>query len=253
MNIASRCMNEWEELLSIQLNSFSELAQPTEKSPHRQLMHLFTSVYKTKTSESHRADVKSTLKHVSTLMEEKFGDEPVYLNKALNEYSLDEFHAYLKRCISREKLHNRYANVLQTTYKCLLNRAIDIKIQNFEKFYLPPEFCYITRVTCRYKPYSQEERVRIINAIDSDIAEYTKLTKPYVKSGLGRPVINSNGKLIIRKKDNPSIDEARWLFENRMNCTPVRNSTELESNRVNRIFYRIIKSNNLEFEFSLSH
>lgn len=248
MNIASRCMNEWEELLLIQLNSFSELAQPTEKSPHRQLMHLFTSVYKTKTSESHRADVKSTLKHVSTLMEEKFGDEPVYLNKAFNEYSLDEFHAYLKRCISRDKLHNRYANVLQTTYKCLLNRAIDIKIQNFEKFYLPPAFCYNTRVTCRYKPYSQEERVRIINAIDSDIAEYTKLTKPYVKSGLGRPVINSKGKLIIRKKDNPSIDEARWLFENRMNCTPVRNSTEIQSNRVNRIFYRIIKSNNLFYQ-----
>lgn len=49
---------EWDELLTMPLNCFDDLAQPTKTSPHRQLMHLFTSVFKVKISDSYRRDVK---------------------------------------------------------------------------------------------------------------------------------------------------------------------------------------------------
>lgn len=248
MNIASRCMNEWEELLSIQLNSFSELAQPTKGSPHRQLMHLFTSVYKTKTSQSHKSDIKSAFKHVSALMEEKFDNEPISLSQELNEFSLNEFHAYLKRCMLCEKLHNRYANVLQSTYKNILNKAIEIKTPNFERFYLPSAFCYHTRVTERYKPYSEIDRKRIGKAIDKDISKVLKLIQPYQKTGKGRAVIDDKERLKKRDNEILTLDDARWIFENKMDCIPITSSYDFRKTPAGNIFYKIISSHGVYYQ-----
>jgi len=239
---------EWEELLSIPLSSFNNLVQPTKTSPHRQLMHLFASVFKVKTSQSHRADIKSTFKHVSELMKEKMGEQPVYLSKVLNELSLDEFHVYLKRCMLNEQIHNRYANVLQCTYKSILNKAIEINTPNFERFYLPSAFCYTTRVTKRYKPYNEVDRRRITKAIESDIIKFSKLLDPYQRIGKGRAIVDESGKLLLKGDASPTLEDARWLFENKMDCVPKTSSYEFHRTRVGSIFYRIINSNGAYYQ-----
>jgi len=150
MNALTCCMNEWEELLLRPLNTSDDLVRPSNSSPHRQLMHLFTSVYKTKVSHSYRQDIKSTFKYVSEYMEAKFGNKPLYLKSSLDEFSLNEFHTFLKQCMLDGRLHNRYANVLQSTYKNVLNKAIEIKVPTFERFYLPNSFCYYKRVTKKF-------------------------------------------------------------------------------------------------------
>lgn len=234
---------EWDELLTMPLNCFDDLAQPTKTSPHRQLMHLFTSVFKVKISDSYRNDVKSTFRHVSRQISEKLSKQPVYLCEVLNEFSLDEFHAYLKRCMLDEKIHNRYANVLQSTYKNVLNKAIDINVPNFERFYLPSSFCYFTRVTERYKPYNKDDKEKISKAIESEINQVSKLLKPYQKSGGGREVIDENGELIIEDYDTLTLEDARWLFENKMACTPISTSNNFRHTLVESTFHEIISSN----------
>ncbi|HAS6505048.1 TPA: tyrosine-type recombinase/integrase [Vibrio parahaemolyticus] len=239
---------DWDVLISTPLNSFEDLVNPSITLPHRQLMHLFASVYKAKTSKSRRADLKCTYNHVSQLMTYKLGNQPVYLSLVLNEFSLDEFHAYLTRSILDEKIHNRYANVLQSTYKIVLNKTLDISIPNFERFYLPSSFCYNTRITERYKPYSNFDRERITKAIDMDIDKYSKLLKPYRKKSQGRDVVDKNGKLLLKKGDDPTLEDARWLFENKMDCIPMSSSYDFHNSRIGSLFYKIINKNGMYYQ-----
>lgn len=239
---------EWNELLTIPLNSFGDLVQPTKASPHRQLMHLFTSVFKVKISDSYRTDVRSTFRHVSRQISEKLSKQPVYLCEVLNEFSLNEFHAYLKCCMLNEKLHNRYANVLQSTYKNVLNKAIDINTPNFERFYLPSSFCYYTRVTERYKPYNKDDREKITKAIESEIDKVSKLLQPYKISGKGREILNENDELLKEYYGTLTLEDARWLFENKMACTPITTSYAFRHTRVGSTFYNIINSNGANYQ-----
>ena len=246
MKKVKRFFTEWEELLSTPLNSFNDLAKPNKSNPHRQLMHLFTSVYKVKTSTSYKSDIKSAFNYVSALMEEQFHREPIYLNKILNEFSLNEFHSYLKRCMQSEKIHNRHANVLQSAYKTVLNKAIEIKVPNFDRFYLPSSFCYQTRVTERYKPYSLSDRKQIDKAIEIEIARVTSLLSPYEKTDKGRAILDENCAL-KRGIENLTLDDARWIFENKMDCEPIFHSSNFQSTRAGRIFYKIVKKNNANY------
>lgn len=234
---------QWEKLQSLPVTTFSDLVAPTQAEPHKQLMHLFACQLKITISSSHRGDVKCTFKYVSTFMKTKFGNRLLYLPKVFNEYSLDEFHVYLKHCMLEEKIHNRYANVLQSTYKNVLNRAIELKTPDFLRFYLPRSFCYTTRVTERYKPYSDKEKECITNAINHDIKMYSEFTRPYLLTGLGRPYFDTQEKRLLDNDSSLTLDDARWLFENRMDCNSVRSSTELQSSRVNRSPDQIIKNN----------
>jgi len=241
-------LNEWDELLTIPLNSFTDLVQPTKSSPHRQLMHLFTSVFKVKISESHRNDIKSTFKYVSKLTSEKLGVEPVYLSKFLNEFSLNEFHTFLKCCMLNKKIHNRYANILQSTYKNVLNKAIYLNIPNFERFYLPSSFCYYTRVTERYKPYNNDDREKITEAIESDINKISNCLNPYQKLGKGREVIDEKNKVIVEDGNTLTLEDARWIFENKMECTPITSLNEFRQTDIGNIFYKIINDNNAFYQ-----
>lgn len=243
----SKQNEELDELLKIQVRNFGDLVKATSTSPYRQLMHLFATLLKVKTSKSHRSDIRSTFKHVLIHFQNELGNKPIHLENQLNEFSLDKFHIYLKDCMSKGTLHNRYANVLQSTYKNVLRQAIDLKTPNFSRFYLPSSFCYSTRVTARYKPYTWSERERIANAINDDINRITRLLKPYVKSCKGRPVVDVNGQELLKKKNLLDITDARWIFENHMNCTPMRSTYEFKATRVGRIFYEIIKANNLSY------
>ncbi len=239
---------QWAQLQSLSVSTFTDLVAPIPSEPHKQLMHLFACQLKTTISQSHRADVKSTFKYVSKFIKKKLGDQLIYLPSVLNEFSLDEFHSYLKHCILEDQIHNRYANILQSTYKNVLNKAIDLKTPNFFRFYLPSSFCYYTRVTERYKPYSDKEKKCITIAINHDIKKYSKFTEPYKITGLGRPFFDSENRRLLKNDNSLTLDDARWLFENRMNCKPVRNSTELQNSRINRAFYQIIKNNKIFYK-----
>ncbi len=239
---------QWAQLQTISVSSFADLVVPTKGEPHKQLMHLFACQLKKTISQSHRSDVIATYKHVSTFLKKKLDGQIIYLPNVLNEFSLDEFHSYLKHCMLVGQIHNRYANVLQSTYKNVLNKAIELKTPNFFRFYLPSSFCYITRVTDRYKPYSDKEKECITSAIDHDIKEYSAFKKIYRITGLGRPFFDSQNKRILKNDISPTLDDTRWIFENRMNCKPVRNATELNNSHVNLAFHQIFKNNQIFYE-----
>ena len=98
---------QWAQLQSLSVSTFTDLVAPIPSEPHKQLMHLFACQLKTTISQSHRADVKSTFKYVSKFIKKKLGDQLIYLPSVLNEFSLDEFHSYLKHCILEDQIHNR--------------------------------------------------------------------------------------------------------------------------------------------------
>ncbi len=237
-------LKEWEELSVIPIISQADLVEPTSKNPYRQLKHLFAQHMLTKVSHSYKQDVKSVFKHVTILIKVDFGNQPIRLIDWLDEFTLNRFHKYLEDQMIEGNLNNRFANVLQTTFKNILNRAKALNLSNFKRFYLSSAFSYNDRVTNKYKPYSESERKDINNAITLEIEHVKSLMLEYEKSGEGIPVFNNTGIRINKCFSQYTLCDARWIFENNLNCRPIFNSNDFNKNKYTRLFYRIIHSHN---------
>lgn len=240
-------LKEWKELSAIPILSQADLVKPTSNNPYRQLKHLFAQHMITKVSGSYRDDVKSTFKHLSVSIKTDLGNQSILLTDWLDEFTLNRFHKYLEEQMIEGNLNNRFANVLQTTLKNVLNRAKTLNLPNFKRFYLSSAFSYNARVTNNYKPYSDNERKTINIAITSEIKYVKSLMFKYKKSGKGIPLYNEIGMRINKSNTEYSLDDARWIFENHLNCKPILNSRDFSLNKYTNKFYRIIKSNNKYF------
>ena len=234
---------EWDELSAIPIISQSDLVKPTSKNPYRQLKHLFAQYMITKVSDSHRSDVRSTFKHLTESIKKNFGNKPISLTNWLDEFTLNRFHLYLEEQMIEGNLNNRFANVLQTTFKNVLNRAKTLNLPNFKRFYLSSAFSYSDRVTNRYKPYSESERKDINNAITSEISHVKNLMLEYKKSGKGIPVFNELEMVINKPNTEYSLDDARWIFENHLDCKPILSAKGFRLNKYTKKFYSILQAN----------
>ncbi|MEI6894321.1 MAG: tyrosine-type recombinase/integrase [Colwellia sp.] len=235
---------EWDELSDIPIISQADLVEPTPKKPYIQLKHLFAQHMLTKVSHSYKQDVRSVFKHVTILIKADFGNQPIRLTDWLDEFTLNRFHKYLEEQMIEGNLNNRFANVLQTTFKNILNRAKALNIPNFKRFYLSSAFSYNDRVTNKYKPYSESERTDINNAITSEIEHVKSLMSEYKKSGDGRPVFDNAGIRINKPLAKYTLGDARWIFENNLNCEATLNSIDFNESKYTRLLYRIIQSHN---------
>lgn len=235
---------EWDELSTIPIISQADLVEPTTKHPYRQLKHLFAQHMITKVSDSYRQDIKSVFMHVIILIESDLGNQPVQLSDWLDEFTLNRFHKYLEEKIIEGSLNNRFANVLQTTFKGVLNRAKTLNFPKFKRFYLSSAFSYSDRVTNKYKPYSESEKKDINYAIISDIKHVKSLMLGYKKSENGPSIFDEKGITAKPPINGYTLNDARWIFENHLNCKPILNSNDFHKNQYAKKFYNIINSNN---------
>ena len=240
-------IKEWKELSNIPIFSKAELVIPTIENPHLQIKHLFAQHLVTKVSKSHRDDIKSVFKHLTQFIKIDYGNQPILLINWLDEFTLNRFHKYLEEQMIEGNLNNRFANVLQTTFKNVLNRAKTLNFPNFKRFYLSSSFSYSDRVTNNYKPYSDSEKADINLAITSEIKYIKNLTPEYKIPSKSTLTFKNNKDVIKKSNTEYSLDDARWIFENHLNSKPILNAKDFKRNKYSEKFYRIIASKKLYF------
>ena len=79
------------------------------------------------------------------------------------------------------------------------------------------------------------ERLQILDAIEKGLSESRKALKPYKKTGLGSNPLDEKGSVI---RGLSTLENARWLFENRLMCKPVHYNTA--KSPIEKSFLRII-------------
>ncbi|WP_350647059.1 tyrosine-type recombinase/integrase [Pseudomonas sp. HY13-MNA-CIBAN-0226] len=126
-------------------------------------------------------------------------------------------------------------NALSCTRK-LMNRALKIKGISFTSFVDTQGF-ETTRSTDEYRPYTSRERLIIKDACESEIWETNAIAADYVKFNGGCDPINEKGHL---QKGFGTLENARWIFENKLDCRRVSTAFADKDNPYEKGFSRIL-------------
>jgi hypothetical protein len=227
----------WEYLSELPLEKEAHLLVPSEESvSFIQVRQLFAAQTRSISSVSGKSNYRDAFMHFSQFLIAENIPDNTLLKDILNEFFLTRFKQdYLLPKMNQGDISPSTAPTILSGVRRTLNRATRIKGLGFNSFY-DVMFDAKGRVTDTYKPYSKAERMAIHNSIQFDIAQTKGLMKPYKRSGLGENPLDAQGKRISGKG---TPDNARYLFENELDCQPVFYGTPNKS-MAQEIFIRIV-------------
>ena len=213
----------WEYLRKLQLETVDDLLDPkSSDEEYLQLKQLVAVTQNKVASDSGRSNFRDAFVHLSSFLCSQSIEPSAPLVDILNEYLLVRFYNdYIQNQLDIGKISPASAPTIVSSIRGILKRAKSIKGLDFSSFY-DTEAIVRGRVTDTYKPYSKKEREIIHKAISSEIREIKELLLPYKKSGLGQNPLDQNHQL------TPGLsteDNARYIFENKLNCIPIFHHT----------------------------
>jgi hypothetical protein len=208
---------EFKRLRESRVGKSSELEVSVASKPFLCVMHLFayTSSFNVG-KDTWRAAANAYAYFVKFLIGSGFtGVETLFV--LIGQYSLIKFRAWLEDLVIAGEISPYYANSILSKTRLALKCLRAISEKDGFNFYEVDGFD-TKRVTDLYRPYSPGERERIAGTVNEDIRLYDSLLKPYVKTGIGvDPFVADQSKLRVGFS---TLDNMRWVFENRLNCTP---------------------------------
>src|SRR5699024_10694221 len=140
---------------------------------------------------------------------------------------------YLEGKVINKEISSHHANTVLSSVRITLNRLTQVRDIEYSFFNI--NGFATTRETDVKKPFTMNERLRILEAIEKGLSESRKALKPYKKTGLGSNPLDEKGSVI---RGLSTLENARWLFENRLMCKPVHYNTA--KSPIEKSFLRII-------------
>lgn len=205
---------EFQRLLDLRINHVDELETSSAAQPFQELRHLFA--YGASFNDSWRPSLLAFNYFIGFLKGLNFtGIEKLF--DMVGPYSLVRFRAWLvDRVVEKEIAPSTANTALSKVRRCLKMLPGIFGAEDFI-FYDVEGFDPV-RVTELYTPYSVAERGRIASCVDADIELYNRLSNPYVVSGVGVDPFEDDQKRMRYR--HATLENMRWVFENRLNCTP---------------------------------
>ncbi|MGP5332428.1 tyrosine-type recombinase/integrase, partial [Pseudomonas helleri] len=205
--------------------------------PFNDLKHAFATASLGTTSDSGASNYHEGFRWFTKLLVGRGfrGMDP--LTEFLDPFILPLFRSYLERQIVAGDLSPVSANTLISAARITLTTIKNIKGYTGSDFINCQGFD-ADRVTDQYRPYSSAERIRISASVDEDILHYNTLAQPYQLTGIGEDPIDQKGNL---KPGCNNLDNARWIFENKLGCSHVGHDQKDSQDLHTRAFLRIVK------------
>lgn len=235
-------VTRWEELSRKKLDSVEDLIDPeSSDEPYIQLKQLAACQINANASRSNKKNTKISFKHLCKYLINNRVNEKAQLKDILDEFILYSFkHEYLLPLVEKRLIASSTAVTYLSKIRTILDRATVIKGLGFNK-YLDVVLQLSGRSTEAYKPYSKKEREKIDASIKSEIKAVKKMLKHYVKKDIGVYPLNKDFHII---KGMATVDNARYLFENHLNCQPIFYKGKLSP--IEKAFLRIININKIK-------
>lgn len=211
---------------------------PDEEQPYIQLEQLFAISASGVASRSGKSNFYNACEDLKSHYKETGNKTSYQLKELLNEFTLTRYKQYLDEKINAGSISPNHASSLLSAVRKTLNLATELKELNYGGF-LDVSGYDPKRVTDQNKPYSSFERKQISHAINAGIEKVTKLIRPDIYSGSGQNPLNDDFKI---RPGMGTIENARWLFENKLDCIPVHYPISKDKNIYQRKFLSIINS-----------
>lgn len=239
-----RANADFESLRNITLSTAEDLVSSSPEKPFCSLLHLFSSASMGSKSYSGQDNYFVGWTYAcKCLVSYGFsGDEP--LEQVLGEYLLLQVRAYLEDLILKGDLSTGHGTSIMSSIRISLKTAVQLPGLSFSSFYAAEGF-KVRRHTETYRPYSSFERNRISKAIASDIERIRTLLKPYEITGVGIDPLGQNGELLPGSR---TMENARWIFENKLGCVPIGFQSKTSENPYESAFIKIISQLRLPLE-----
>lgn len=227
---------DFKRLQMLDFATLDGLEKPSEDRPFNDLKHAFATASLGTASDSGAGNYLDGFRWLTRLLTGRgfIGTEP--LTEVLDPFILPMFRSYLERQIVAGDLSPSAANTLVSSVRKTLATIKNIKGYTGSDFINCQGFD-ADRVTDAYRPYSSDERVRISASVDEDIEHYNTLAQPYQLSGIGEDPIDEKGSL---KPGCNTLENARWIFENKLGCAHVGHDQKNSEDPHIRAFLRIV-------------
>ncbi|GHE92328.1 site-specific integrase [Thalassotalea profundi] len=209
----------WRDLELISLESVEDLLAPdSSDEPFVQIKQLAAHIRASYSAKSSKNNFRDAYNHLCKFLLKNNIATTSFLKDILNEYLLVRFNQdYIIPLMDNEEMSPATAPSIISAVRIILKRAKSLKGLGFHGF-IDVEMAVKGRVTESYKPYIKQERDDINNAIHESIEETIELLSPYTKVGSGIYPLDNRGHLLLGLA---TIENARFLFENNLNCSPV--------------------------------
>lgn len=232
---SERALNRFLRYRDISVGSVSDLAVD-DQEPFLALYHLFAASSLGSHGESGISNYQDAFRYFRDgLIEIGFeGHEPI--QDIIGIYSLARFKKYLEGMMIEGRLSSNTCQTYLSAARKMMQTAVGIKNLGLSSF-IATEGFETTAETDIYRPYSPSERGRIAEAILTAIASTNELIKPYAPSGVGCDPLDITGAI---KRGFGTLENARWIFENKLSCTPVGFKTADKSDPYQRAFIKIL-------------
>ncbi|MCT8088730.1 site-specific integrase [Acinetobacter sp. C_4_1] len=207
-------------LAKIPLNIAADFLDPSNIEPFIQVEQLFASQSNTVPAESGKDNYIYGCVLFIEFLSELYGTTPLRIATVFDEHLLSRFRKSLQQKIINDEISSTHANTILSSARRSLNRLTqlrDVKYCFFDINGFDPK-----RQTDVKKPFTKNERLQILEAIEKGLEESRSSLTPYKKTGIGKNPLDKNG---ARIRGLSTLENARWLFENPLKCKPVHYNT----------------------------
>lgn len=208
---------DFKRLQLLDFATLDDLEKSSAARPFNDLKHAFATASLGTTSDSGAGNYLEGFKWLTRFLTGRGSNGMEPLIEVLDPFILPMFRSYLERYIVEGDLSPIAATTLVSAVRKTLTTVKNIKGYTGSDFINCQGFD-ADRVTDQYRPYSSAERVRISTSVDEDILHYNALAQPYQRSGIGEDPLNDRGRI---KPGFATLDNARWVFENKLGCSHV--------------------------------
>ncbi|WP_324743055.1 integrase [Pseudomonas veronii] len=227
---------DFKRLQMLDFATLDDLEKSSEDRPFNDLKHAFATASLGTTSDSGAGNYLEGFKWLTRFLTGRGSNGMEPLIEVLDPFILPMFRSYLERHIVEGDLSPIAATTLVSAVRKTLTTVKNIKGYTGSDFINCQGFD-ADRVTDQYRPYSSAERVRISTSVDEDILHYNTLAQPYQRSGIGRDPLNEKGSF---KPGFKTLDNARWIFENKLGCSHVGHDQKGSEDPYIRAFLSIV-------------
>lgn len=228
-------------LRGIPLSHVNDLIESDPARPFNQLLHMFAAASLRSTSKSTVLNYCEGFRYASQHLEEIGFKGHEHPKEYITPHYLTRFRNYLADRVSEDAISNYTANGLLSAARVMLKRAVRIKDFGLNNF-IDTEGFEHKRKTDEYRPYTKSERAIIANSCKLEIERTNKLAEDYVPFGGGCDPVNEYGSII---NGLGTLDNARWIYENKLNCRRTSRWSADPDNIYEKAFSRILNYSSL--------
>lgn len=222
----------------VRINKVEDIIPPTDEQPFRHLLHMFSVSSLSAPSESGQFNYFSAFKRYKEMLAESGFSGSENIRELVNAYALPSLRGYLEEKIIQGELSTGHSNTVLSACRKMMRRVAQIEGFGIGMSgFMDAQGFDSERGTDQYKPYPAAVRSKISDAILKEIQETNLLAQPYVFTGDGEDPVGYNGNV---RPGYSTLANARWIFENKLNCTPISFNGVDQGNPYEKCFMSIL-------------